>query len=175
MRFPLCCLVAAVGCVATPKTLTGVPTSLRVGTADAIWPSLARALEQGGFAPELVRESRQTHGGSNADENTERDDLAYVFRARRDGIAAPLTGTEAATVLSRMKADFRARVRAEPDSEVVSATEDESYQERTLSVTYRVGKVNGTAAFKWTPWTAEGELVNRLEIVFREQPPPAGS
>ena len=168
----LCLIAATVGCVATPKPPPLVPTAFRTAYPDLVWPSLSKALEAEGFAPTLISSSRQTHGKSNAEENTERDDLTYVFRVGRDGLTPPLTNPEAAGVMARLKADFRRAVNAAPDGEVVSSREDEAYQERTLVVTYRIDTVNGTASFKWTPTTAEGELVNRLEIVFREQQPP---
>ena len=173
MRPTLFCLLAAtVGCVATPKPPLLVPTAFRTAYPDRIWPSLSKAIEAEGFEPALISNSRETHGQSNAEENTERDDLAYVFRTTRDGLSPPLTNPEAASVMGRLKADFRRAVNAVPEGEVLGSREDEAYQERTLVVTYRIDKVNGTASFKWTPFTAEGELVNRLEVVFREQQPP---
>ena len=169
MRPALFCLIVAAGCVATPKPPLAVPTQVRSAYPDAVWPALAKALDAEGYGATPIGNSRETHGKSNAEDNTERDDLTYLFRTSQGGIDAPLTTAEAAKVLSRMKSDFRRAVNAAELGEVTGATEDEAFQERTVKVSYRVDAVNGTATFKWTPYTADGELVNRLEIVFREQ------
>ena len=168
----LCCCAALAGCVATPKPSPPVPTDLRVHYSAGVWPALAKALEAEGFEPELIRADQTRHGGSNAEENTEQDEVTVLFRVTRNGLRPPLTTAEAGAVLARLKADFRRAVNGEDESEVLSTAEDEAFQERTIKVTYLVGKVHGTAAFKWTPYTDDGDLVNRLEVVFREQPPP---
>lgn len=169
LLFPL---IALIGCVATPKPPLAVPTDVRASYPDAVWPALAKALDAEGYGSKLLSSSRETHGKSNAEEDTERDDLAYTFRTTRGGIDAPLIAPEAAKVLARMKSDFRRAVNAAELSEVTGSSEEEAFQERTVKVSYRIDAVNGTCVFKWTPYTAEGELVNRLEIVFREQAPP---
>ena len=173
MRSALLCLFAATGCVATPKPPLAVPTAVRSDYPDAVWPALSQALDAEGYESTLLSSSRLTHGKSNAEENTERDDLTYIFRTSRGGIDAPLVAIDAAKVLTRMKSSFRRAVNAVEQSEVTGTSEDEAYQERSVKVRYRIDDVNGAATFKWTPYTAEGELVNRLEIVFREQEPPA--
>ena len=175
MRNPLPLILAAlVGCVATPKPPLAVPTAVRTAYPDAVWPALAKALEAEGYDAALIRNSRETHGKSNADDDTERDDLTYLFRTSRDGVDAPLTTPAAAKVLTRMKSDFRRAVNAAELSEVTGSSEDEAYEERTIQVSYRIDAVNGTCLFKWTPYTNDGELLNRLAIVFREQAPPPG-
>lgn len=174
MRAALLLAVSAAGCATGPRFgPAGIPSAARTAVQQTAWPALEKAVRAQGFEPSLVGTTADTRGMAAAAEEWDEAADTATFTATKGGDPARLTTAEMAAVLQSLKSDIRRRIQAVPDAEVIDWAEAEGFQERTLTGTYRVGRVFGTAIFKLSPASGKAEETgHRLDVTVREQPVP---
>jgi hypothetical protein len=144
---------------------------VRTTLIDSAGAILEKNLRGAGWEAELTDPSKRGQTAANPDEEWDENTAWVTFTARRPGGGPTLlTPDEATAVVKGVRADVR-RLVLNAGGEVIETTEGEAYREKSVTVTYKIDKVAGSAQVKIGPASDRAEeTANRMEVVVREQP-----